>query len=297
MHFAQKLQPAIPGSGFRMEGYHVWCGSAIQDEDGRYYLFASRWPRETKFPQGYMNHSEIVMAATDDLSRPFEYVKTIISQRDRRYWDGQMAHNPQILKIGGEYVLFYIGCCDGTAETRAIGYARAKELTGEWIRSDEPLALPKNANNPAVCPAPDGSLMMIFRDGSLHVSAARAERLGQPFEVLKYDLFPETALEDFFLFRRDGQWEMLLEDNRGGLTGQVRFGAHLVSEDCLNWRLCDPAVAYDHTLRYADGTVLQAERRERPQLLLNEAGEAVALFTGVLIDDHTWNFVQPVDRY
>lgn len=297
MSFFEKLQPAVPGSGFSMEGYHIWCGSAIRGEDGKYYLFASRWPRETRFPQGYMFHSEIVLAVTDDLTKPFEYVKTIIGQRDRKYWDGQMAHNPQIMKISDEYALFYIGCCDGTAETRAIGCARAKELTGEWIRPDQPLRLPPNANNPAVCPAPDGSLMMIFRDGSLHVSAARAEKLGEEFEVLKYDLFPQTALEDFFLFRKDGHWEMLLEDNRGGLTGHERFGAHLISEDCVNWRTADPVIAYDHTLRYNDGTCLQAERRERPQLLFNEQGEAIALFNGVLIDDHTWNFVQPVDRY
>lgn len=297
MSFFEKLQPAVPGSGFSMEGYHIWCGSAIRGEDGKYYLFASRWPRETRFPQGYMFHSEIVLAVTDDLTKPFEYVKTIIGQRDRKYWDGQMAHNPQIMKIGDEYALFYIGCCDGTAETRAIGCARAKELTGEWIRPDQPLRLPPNANNPAVCPAPDGSLMMIFRDGSLHVSAARAEKLGEEFEVLKYDLFPQTALEDFFLFRKDGHWEMLLEDNRAGLTGHERFGAHLISEDCVNWRTADPVIAYDHTLRYNDGTCLQAERRERPQLLFNEQGEAIALFNGVLIDDHTWNFVQPVNRY
>ena len=76
MSFFSKLLPANPHSGFRMEGYHVWCGSPIREKDGRYYLFASRWPKETRFPEGYMHHSEIVLAVTDDLSKPFQYVKT-----------------------------------------------------------------------------------------------------------------------------------------------------------------------------------------------------------------------------
>jgi hypothetical protein len=39
-------------SGFAMDGYFVWCGSCIKVGD-TYHLFSSRWPVETKFPEGY----------------------------------------------------------------------------------------------------------------------------------------------------------------------------------------------------------------------------------------------------
>ena len=298
MPFFDLLGPAAPGSGFQMEGYHVWCGSPIRGEDGRFYLFASRWPEETLFPQGYFHHSEIVLAVTDHLSKPFQYIKTVIGKRDRAYWDGEMAHNPQILKVNGEYLLFYIGSPDGRSETRAIGMARSFSLTGDFKRPDHPIPLPPDANNPAVCQGPDGCLYMAFRDGKLRMSIARAVHADAPFEVIAFDLFPGIRVEDPFLFYRDGHFEMLAEDNRGELAGQLKWGAHLRSKDCIHWELTDPPYAYDHTLRYQDGTQIQAIRRERPQLLFDENGKAVALFNGVLAQGkNTWNFVQPIDHY
>ena len=298
MSLSQRLLPAHPHSGFQMEGYHIWCGSPIQGEDGRFYLFASRWPEETLFPQGYMHHSEIVLAVTDDLSKPFQYEKTIIGKRERTYWDGEMAHNPQILKVNGEYLLFYIGSPDGQMETRAIGMARAASLTGEWHRPDHPIALPPNANNPAVCQGPDGCLYMAFRDGKLRMSVAKAAHPDAPFEVIAFDLFPGIRLEDPFLFYRDGHFEMLAEDNQAVMTGHSRWGAQLCSQDGVHWEKMQPVIAYSHTLSYQDGTQIQALRRERPQLLFDQNGKAVALFNGVLAEGkNTWNFVQPIDHY
>ena len=116
--------------------------------------------------------------------------------------------------------------------------------------------------------------------------------------MIAFDLFPGVMVEDPFLFYRDGHFEMLAEDARAGLAGQLKWGAHLRSKDCIHWELTDPPYAYDHTLRYQDGTQIQAIRRERPQLLFDQNGKAVALFNGVLAEGkNTWNFVQPIDRY
>ena len=125
-----KLKPAVVGSGFSMEGYYVWCGSVIR-ENGRYYLFAARWPEEKGFPNGYLTDSEIVLASTDDLSKPFEFEKVLISKRDGEKWDSVMAHNPFIFKDGDTYIIYYIGSPDGGYEKRAIGYAYLGRQTGE----------------------------------------------------------------------------------------------------------------------------------------------------------------------
>jgi len=50
-------------SGFRQDGYFIWCGSIIRVAD-QYHLFASRWPEGTGNPNhlvgildGYRLHS------------------------------------------------------------------------------------------------------------------------------------------------------------------------------------------------------------------------------------------------
>ena len=59
--FRERLQPVAEISGFRMEGYWVWGGSAIR-VGSEYHLFVSRWPKKSKFPDEYFTESEIVRA-------------------------------------------------------------------------------------------------------------------------------------------------------------------------------------------------------------------------------------------
>jgi hypothetical protein len=47
--FKERLLPAPLDGGFKMDGYWVWCGSVIKGEDGKYHMFASRWPSTTPF--------------------------------------------------------------------------------------------------------------------------------------------------------------------------------------------------------------------------------------------------------
>ncbi len=47
--FAQRIRPAPVDGGFAMPGYWVWCGAAMPDGQGKYHLFAARWPQEMKF--------------------------------------------------------------------------------------------------------------------------------------------------------------------------------------------------------------------------------------------------------
>ena len=283
-------------AGFRMEGYYVWCGSCIKGEDGRYYLFASRWPRETGFPGGYMQASEIVLASTDDLSRPFRFEKVLFSARDGDFWDARMAHNPQIHRIEGGYVLFYIGSADGTFETRKIGVAYSPSLTEGWIRPSEPILLPENANNPAAIIERDGSVLLAFRDGELRVSIARAERYDARYEVIAYDIFPKGKIEDMYFFKNGGRYEILAEDNQGTYTGNLGAGVHFCSRDCLSWQTCEPMQIYSREVLCTDGRYVELQRRERPQIFRD--GEDAYLFTTAKINGETratggdtWNMV------
>lgn len=298
-HFASGLYPARPEDGFRMDGYYVWCGSCIRGEDGRYYLFASRWPEETGFPEGYMRASEIVVATAEKPEGPFRYAATVLSAREGGYWDSMMAHNPQIHRVGDEYLLYYIGTPDGRGETRRIGVARSHSLTDGWVRPDRPIDLPDNANNPAMTVGPDGMFYLTFRDGELRVSIARSRYPDRDFTVLAYDIFPLGRIEDMYLFYNEEhrRFEIIAEDGEGKYTGSLGAGAHFCSEDAVHWQPCEPYMVYDRTVVYTDGSTVELQRRERPQLL-RDGGE-LYLFTTAKTGGETraaggktWNMVQ-----
>lgn len=288
--------PVKKESGFMMEGYYVWCGSVFY-ENGIFYMFAARWPEEKLFPDGYMNNSEIVLATTDSLDKPFEFKKVVISKRSGGYWDSGMAHNPCVTKIDDKYVMYYIGTPDGSYEKRAIGYACAKSLDGEWERQDMPINLPVNANNPSVIIDDDGSVLLYFRDGKLKVSVARAERFDGEYIVENDNLFPDGGVEDMFVFRNNGRYEMFAEDAHGAYTGQDKAGVYFVSSDGINWEPYEKPLAYGFEVEYTDGTEIILQRRERPQILWVE--DKTYLFnaaksggTDKLTGGHTWNMVQ-----
>ena len=288
--------PVNKNTGFRMEGYYVWCGSVLK-ENNTYYMFAARWPEEKTFPDGYMTDSEIVLATTDDLNKPFTFQKVIISKREVGYWDAGMAHNPFIFKANDKYVLYYIGTQNGSYEARAIGYAVADSIDGEWTRADKPIVLPPNANNPSVLQDKDGSLLLYFRDGELKVSVARARAYDQSFTILKHDLFPKGRIEDMFVFFNNGRYEMFAEDDEGSYTGNAKAGVHFISDNGIDWIPDEHPIAYNFDIEYTDGTKRTLQRRERPQVYIE--GDNVYLFTTaksdgptILTGGKTWNMVQ-----
>lgn len=287
------MRPLAKDSGLRMDGFFVWGGSVIRAK-GAYNMFASRWPEETKFPQGYMTHSEIVRAESDAPEGPYVFKEVVIHGRGGSYWDGQMAHNPTIHKVGSDYVLFHNACASGSV-VRKIGYAAAPSVEGPWERIDKPLPLSEDANNPAPCFNADGTVRLVFRDRQLNMGIAVAPRYDGPYEVKDFEITPGIHLEDAYLYAQDGLYHIVCEDNRAQVSGHERWGVHLISDDGIrNWRAVDPVVAYTHTVLWEDGTRTVMERRERPQLVFDDEGRVSHLCTGVLYKGKTWCLVQPV---
>ncbi len=299
-----RLQPISPDSGFRQAGYYVWGASMIR-VDSLYHLFASRWPEWTGdkasfvgILDGYRQHSEIAHAVAAHPMGPFTFERVVLSGRGGAWWDGQACHNPKIVRIGGRFVLYYIGIARGSP-LRKIGYAWADAIDGPWHRLGAPLALTEDANNPAPYVHEDGSILMAYRDRGLHMHIARAEAYDAPYETVAHDIYPQGRLEDPDLFVVDDTYHMVMEDNEGLLTGDVRHGGHMVSEDGVTWVPHDPVKAYTHTLVWTDGTSTLATRRERPDLFNARAGvkgngEPSHLITGVLAGGSAWSVVQAI---
>jgi hypothetical protein len=301
--------------GFRMEGYWVWCGSVIKGPDGKYHMFASRWPRDLTFHPGWMTNSEVVRAVADRPDGPYEFKEVVLPARGAEYWDGRATHNPSITRSGDTYILFYMGSthpfddpprgkkfelsdprCIVARSNKRIGIATAKSLEGPWTRYPQP-ALDTKAgtyysfltSNPAPVVHEDGSVLLMFKsrryDGHKHsqmmLGLARAKHFLGPYEVVSDGpLFSSTNIgevEDPFMWKTPEGYELVVKDMSGKIVGEHHAGVHARSKDGLHWTLSEKPKAWSRTVKFDDGITQTLGQLERPFVLF-ENGQPTYLF-------------------
>lgn len=335
MNLIDRFRPVPVGGGFSMKDYWVWDGSAIRGDDGRYHLFASRWPNEYPFFNSYVTYSEIVRAVSDTPEGPYEFAGVVFEKRGPKAWDGRMTHNPSIHRYGGKYLLFYIGSTfDGPAPGREellqghpsacrqsygnirIGLAVADSVLGPWEAFDAPVLSPREGKwdssivtNPAPCVCGDGSITLMYRSNTpdgMRLGMAKAESLGRSFQRLQDGpvlvFGGGNSVEDPFLWWERDHYEVIAKDMTGGICGELFAGIHARSADGLRWELCDPPKAYSRSLRWSDGSATVQGCLERPQLLF-EDGRITHLFAatgdgegGFEKAGRTWTVAIPLDQ-
>ena len=311
-----ELQPIPATAAFSEDGYFVWCGSIVKDDDGTYHLFYSRW-KKSEGVRAWRPHSEIARATSKDLFGTFTPQGVVFPERGGRFWDGHSTHNPTIHKFGSKYYLYYVGnvCQDGTEgclagapdsnqftkdNNQRVGVAVADSPGGPWTRFDKPLIdvsddadAPDSAGttNPAVMECPDGTYLMVYKAWSrkkgspvVCLSATSKspmgpfEKRGKPFFTAGEAKFPA---EDPFVWFGDGMYHAILKDMGGHfLKGRGRTVVRFESKDGHDWKLAQNPLVTDTTLRWADGRVEKVNRLERPQLYF-EDGRPVALLAAV----------------
>jgi len=295
-----RLLPPRRDSGLRIPGKNVWCASVIA-AGGKWHMFSSVWPiREdaerydpVELLQNYWKLSTIVRAEADSPEGPYAYKELVLEGLGGDHWIHECCHNPCMIQVGDNYVL-YFQTKGRDHNDRYIGYATAKNIDGPWLPAVRPLTLGYNVNNPSACLESDGRIRLAFRTPAMKIAVAEAEAYDAPYRVVNPDICPGIALEDPFLYRQGGKYHMVIEDNKGRLTGAVRHGAHLVSDDGINFEIFHPEKkAYTHTVEWQDGGKTTFDRRERPWLILQE-GVPTHLVTGVLKDHEAWSLVQPL---
>jgi len=304
--------------GFEMADYWVWCPSVIRGEDGRFCMFASRWPKSIPFHPGWLTSSEVVLAVADTAVGPYEFQQVILPARGAEYWDGCATHNSRIVRYGGGYALFYTGMThpfsgvqphEGldlsdprviTARaSKRVGVALAERLSGPWRRLDAPVLPTKPGtfysfltSNPAPCVSEDGSVRLIFKarsyvghvHGPMHLGVAHARTIEGPYEILSAgSIFSPDRLgeiEDPFVWRSGTGYELIAKDMTGKLCGEYHGGMHAWSPDGVEWQLHAQPKAYSRMLRWDDGTVQNMGALERPFLLI-ENDRPTHLFAAV----------------
>ncbi len=325
--FYERLRPAPVGGGFRMDGYWVWCGSVIGGGDGRYHMFASRWPYDLSFSH-WVSNSEIVRAVADDPAGPYEFAEVVLPPRGGDAWDARMTHNPTIHYHDGEYLLFYTGTTyerdlptpDDPIESRSadwrearrnqrIGLATAPSPSGPWTRRDEPVLETREGRwdalittNPAPCVLEDGACLLIYKSVAfdrdlLRLGVAYADQYGGPYRRLRDEpilRFDETGdhVEDPYVWRSQGRYEMIMKDMNGGICGERGGGIHATSDDGVEWTVSDPPMAYSRHVRWSDGSVTSQAAFERPQLLVKD-GRPTHLFAATGTGPDLWQFAEP----
>jgi hypothetical protein len=310
----ERLMPAPKNGGFRMEGYWVWCGTVTKGEDGRFHMFASRWPKTLPMHPGWLVASEVVRAVADQPEGPYEFQEIVLPARGAEYWDGRMTHNPHIVKHGDTYILFYTGSTNPLPDAepglllglndpqviaaragKRVGIAVSKSVFGPWVRRDEPILDTRPGkfdsfltSNPAPCIHEDGSVLLIYKarryNGNIHgmmtIGAAWADHYEAPFRILSEDpVFPPSQfhLEDPFIWKTEAGYELIAKDMDGHVCGERHAGIHALSSDGLHWDLGSAPKAYSRTVHFDDGSRIVMGNLERPFLLFQE-GKPTHLF-------------------
>jgi hypothetical protein len=169
--------------------------------------------------------------------------------------------------------------------------------------SDAPWACART--NPAAWPLPNGTVILGMNAGYCH---SHDEQLAVAWSPSGYE-GPYSMLkqgpaipggnrdEDPFLWHNRRGYHMLAH----GLQTTALEGRLAFSEDGYSWKL-SPTPAYNRTIRFTNGTTVEAATVQRPQLLFDPASpvgdpQPVALWNGVGIGS-MWNshtLVRPIN--
>lgn len=303
MSLLGRMEPAPVDGGLHLDDYYVWGSTVVRGKDGKHHMWATVWPRTTAksfaiSPEGsYYGHTTICKAVSDTPEGPYHFEGQVLQPRPGMF-DGISCHNPAVIRYEDQYVLYYCGY-DGQ---KHVGCALADSPYGPWRRAEASIFPGRtiDANNPAPCVCPDGSILLIFRADRMDLHAAKAPGPDGPYDIVAGPLLDEMA-EDPFVWRQEGGYRMIVEDNAGRYTGARVNGALFRSNDGVSWTAAEPTRAYGHPIVLTDGREIHG-RQEKPSLLLDDAGRPTHLFlvkAQEVGDDpyhDIWNVCVPLGR-
>ena len=310
------IKPVDPSYKFRLDSFMVWCGSMVAGPDDRYYLFYSRWPRSLGH-QAWATHSEVAVAVSDDPAGPYKHAGVVLPPRSKKYWDGDVTHNPTIHKFGDTYYLYYMGNY-GNGEWwnhrnhQRIGVATAKHPMGPWTRMDRPLIDTTTggfdhmiASNPSVLKRPDGQYQIIYKGvsegplpfgGIVTHGAALSDRPDGPFVKTSHKIFIKDgvkfAAEDPYIWHQEGKYWAIVKDMQGVFTQAGTSLALFESSDGFDWKVARYTLVSTTKIPWTSG-IKQVQKLERPQLWFKDGLPAI-LFCAVYDGDDNYNIAIPL---
>lgn len=299
--------PLVAHIAYSDPDYWIWCPSIARGDNGKWHLFASRWPKTVPFHPGWLVCSEIFRAESDELEGPYRFVEVVLRGRGADWWDGRSVHNPSVKKDGDRWVLFYMGSTHpfpdpvpgqslAVTDPRVVvarwrervGVAVSKNLDGPWKRPDRPTLDSRPGcfdswitSNPTGCRMANGRWFMVYKaratkgdignpiHGDMTLGVAEADRAEGPWSRPETPIFETTGLgvEDPFLWQSSRGFELLFKDMQDSLTGTQHALVRAWSADGRTWCLDENPLFSDRRVQWPDGTVEQLGSLERPALI------------------------------
>lgn len=223
LDFSKLIQPITSDNIFSDSLYNIWCGSVVKGENGKFYMFYSRWLRaDGHF--AWVPNSEIALAKADKPEGPYTHVKVVLERRGAQFWDGICTHNPAVIAHKGKYYLYYMGTTGKSKvnmpasmqddhwweyrNNQRIGVAVSSSSEGDWERFDKPV-LDVSADstaydalmtsNPAVTVDDQGKVILVYKQvakktgqlkgGKVRFGVAFSDSFVGPFTKHKNPIF------------------------------------------------------------------------------------------------------------
>ena len=302
-------------------GYHIWGTSPIMDDAGKVHLFVARFPNTKPFDDSWRQDYEIAHYIGDTPEGPFAFVDVALKGTGKDTWDRYSPFDPLIVKVDGQYVLFYVANAVGLTQgkprhstSQRIGMATSKSLGGPWKRvgmllgpSEDAWFRKSSVINPAFIKHPDGRYLLYFRAGGAKIGLAVAEKLEGPYVIDNENYPPKgrwyTQMEDGHAFMMDGKVYLLTTDNQfikafgGGLLRKSADGTTFDPWPEIGWR------PPEHYLPKVNPDLLKhyflTGSFQRPHVLMQDGRPThiyVASGTSVTEGDGTLSYILEVKR-
>ncbi len=261
-----------------MSDYSYWDGSIVKDEEnGKYYMFASRWGQEDGHwggdPDGGWRSSVAVYATSDNFYGPYEDQGLLWPD----YYGGaghnvfpfKLSENDKLYQEGYRYAIVV---SDVFGRDEMNGTVQVSEsLNGPWTHLDKinvdvgSFAL----SNISIMVRPDGKYEAINRNGDI----ATADSLAGEWDVHSTGLWwnvpgmPNSNIEDPVIWYSDGLYHCIAN------KWDAKKAYYLTSLDGLNNWILQEGTAYtpqETFMKYEDGTENNWTKLERPNIYIED---------------------------
>ena len=258
-----------------IKNYCYWDGQILRGPDGKYHMYASRWPQSSGH-SGW-GKSVAVHAISDTLIGPYV-------DKGMAYTDSNgKGHNVTASMLPDNTWTVIV------SDTRPGDIFTSSAIDGPWAFKG---SITVNANgldssgtakNLSLVILPDKTYLMATRFGTMMTTPSNL--LG-PWTVQAAKVFitpsgyPNGSREDPVIWCSGGQYHMVYN------YYDLRKARHMVSPDGIkNWK--DMGLAYDPTanfIRYTDGTVNHWYKLERPGVFMQNGHVAAFTFAAIDVD-------------
>lgn len=331
--FNENWAPSPANGSFKMKDYITWGGSVIKGDDGKYFMFASRWPKKLGM-SAWVTNSEVVLAVSEQPEGPYKFKEVVLPARGKEYWDGMVTHNPTIRFHNGKYILFYTGesydfdqpknsiptrdLYEKAWNNKRVGVAVADSPYGPWKRMDKPVLQPRPGewdgviiSNPAPVIHEDGSVLLIYKSApvpypernknrKMEFGVAKADHyLGEYKRVSsnnQISLKPISSdVEDPYVWHDGRKYHMLAKCMNEAITGERGAGFYSTSENGVDWTTAETPGAYSKTIELTDGRIVNMKKLERPQVLFKNGLPTHVFFACIDNNGEIYNIARPLN--